>query len=187
MKSGTRTLGVAESFDPDAEHSTLGGTVVRVDRSVDGLSFSTCRVGGSDVTDAVAECYRRLDREDVQYVLVAGVALAWYNLLDPRALAETLDRPVLAVTFEESPGLEAALRDAFDGEALERRLTAYRDLPPRRRTTHGDESLFYRAVGVDDEEAERVLAAVTPAGRRPEPLRVARLAARAADELRRDR
>jgi endonuclease V-like protein UPF0215 family len=39
-----------------------------------------------------------------------------------------------------------------------------------------------RGVGLD-EPTERVVAAFTPAGGRPEPLRVARLAARGVDRL----
>lgn len=186
MKSGVRALGVAESFAREATHSTLAGAVVRADRTVDGIAFSTCTVGGSDVTDAVVDCYRRLDREDVRYVLVAGVALAWYNLLEPGRLREAVDRPVIAVTFEASPGLEDALRDAFEGEALDRRLERYRALPPREATTVNGEDVFYRAVGLPDDEAEAVLEAFTPEGGRPEPLRVARFAARAGDDLRRD-
>lgn len=186
MKSGTRALGVAESFRGGTGDSTIAGAVVRADRTVDGLAFSTCSVGGTDVTDAVADCYHRLDREDVRYVLVAGVALAWYNLLDPTALADSVDRPVVAVTFEESSGLEDGLRDAFDGEALSERLERYRALPARRSTTVNGEPVFYRPVGLSDEEAERVLDAFTPEGGRPEPLRVARFAARAGDDLRRE-
>lgn len=180
MKAGVRALGAAESFR--GERSTLAGVVVRANRVVDGFSFATCTVGGTDVTPAVADLYERLDREDVRYVLVAGIALAWYNLLDLHALSERLDRPVLSVTFEESEGLEPALREAFDGADLDRRLETYRRQPPRRRLTVNDHPVFVRSVGLPDDEAGDVVRAFTPEGGRPEPLRVARLAAAAADE-----
>jgi len=41
--------------------------------------------------------------------------------------------------------------------------------------------VFVRGVGLADDEAADVVRAFTPEGGRPEPLRVARLAARAAD------
>jgi endonuclease V-like protein UPF0215 family len=187
MKPGVRALGVAESYverGAGGRRSTLAGVVVRASRVVDGFSFDTCTVGGSDATDAVADLYDSLGREDVRYVLVGGVALAWYNLLDLRALHDATDRPVLAVTFEDSPGLEPAIRDAFDGRELDRRLDAYRALPERHPVTVNDERVFVRAVGCDESEARDVVRAFTPEGGRPEPLRVARLAARAADDLR---
>ncbi|NHN46778.1 DUF99 family protein [Halostella sp. JP-L12] len=184
MKPGTRALGIAESFR--SETSTLAGAVTRASRVVDGFAFSTCTVGGDDATDAIVELYERLDREDVRYVMVAGVAPAWYNLVDLRAVRDAVDRPVVAVTFEESSGLEASLREEFDGEALQWRLDAYDALPPRHPVDAGDDTVFVRSVGIDDDEADEVVRAFTPEGGRPEPVRVARLAARACDETRRE-
>ncbi|MCU4719376.1 endonuclease dU [Halapricum hydrolyticum] len=184
MKPGVRALGVAESYREDT--STLAGAVVRADRVVDGFVFEQCTVGGSDATASVIELIERLDRPDVRHVLLAGIAPAWYNLLDLHAIAEAVERPVLSVSFEESGGLEPALRDAFDGEALARRLETYRDQPPRRAVDLDDETVYVRAVGCSAEDAERVVRAFTPEGGRPEPLRVAREAARAADVFRRE-
>ncbi|MFB6146514.1 MAG: DUF99 family protein [Halobacteriaceae archaeon] len=179
MKAGTRALGVAESYRDD--QSTLAGAVVRASRVLDGLAFGSCTVGGTDATDGVVDIVATLDREDVQYVLTAGVALAWYNILDLDRVREAADCPVVAVTFEESAGLEPALREAFDGAALTERLSAYRALPDRHPVTVNDERVYVRAVGLDPGEARDIVRAFTPAGGRPEPLRVARQAARAAD------
>ncbi|WP_435365004.1 DUF99 family protein [Haloarchaeobius sp. DYHT-AS-18] len=184
MKPGVRALGVAESFRDD--ESTLAGVVVRANRVVDGLSFGTCTVGGSDVTAAVEGLYDRLGREDVRYVMVSGIALAWYNLLDMHRLADAIDRPVLSVTYEASDGLDDAIREAFEGEAREARLATYRAQPDRTPVEVNGETVYVRAVGVDPAEARDVVRAFTPEGGRPEPLRVARMAARAGDALRRD-
>ncbi|WP_256296096.1 DUF99 family protein [Haloarchaeobius salinus] len=184
MKAGVRAVGIAESTQGNV--STLAGVVVRADRTVDGLSFATCTVGGSDATDAVVETYERLGREDVRYVVLAGLALAWYNVVDLHAVREAVARPVLSVTFEASPGLEPAIEEAFDGRARERRLEVYRRQPSRTPVAVNDETVYVRAVGVDDSEARDVVRAFTPEGGRPEPLRVARFAARAGDALRRE-
>jgi endonuclease V-like protein UPF0215 family len=93
---------------------------------------------------------------------------------------------VIAVTFEESEGLEGALREAFDGEALADRLERYRGLPERTEATIEGHDLFFRTGGIDAAEAIRVLEHFTTGGGRPEPLRVARLVARAGDEYCRD-
>lgn len=182
MKPGVRALGVAESFTET--DSTLAGAVVRADRVVDGFAFGTCTVGGTDATAAVTDLSARLGREDVRYLLVSGIAPAWFNVLDLSALHERVDRPVISVSYETSPGLEPALREAFDGTALETRLDTYRAQPDRRSVTVGQETLFVRSVGLPVGEAAAVVRAFTPEGGRPEPLRVARLAARAADGVR---
>lgn len=188
MKPGRRALGVAESYrgtDEGAATSTLAGAVVRADRTVDDFVFGSCEVGGTDATDAIVDCWRRLDRPDVRYLFVAGVAPAWYNVLDLEALHEAVDRPVLAVTFEASEGLTDAIAEAFDGRERARRLEAYGALPERRQLEVGDGELYVRNVGIDDVEADRVVAAYTHE-RRPEPLRVAGRAARRVDAFRRD-
>lgn len=182
MKPGARALGIAESYR--GETSTLAGSVVRASRVVDGLVFGSCTVGGSDATAAVRGMVDRLDREDVRYCFVAGIAPAWFNVLDLRRIHQAIDVPVLSVTFEESTGLEDAIREAFDDEErVRRRLATYRDQPQRRRLSVDDETVFVRSIGIDDAEADDVVRAFTPEGGRPEPLRVARLAARAADSF----
>lgn len=177
MKAGTRALGVAESYRGDT--STLAGAVLRASRVADGVSFASCTVGGTDSTAAVVDCYDRLDREDVQYVFVAGVAPAWFNVVDLHAVHEQVDRPVLSVSFEESEGLRAAIEREFEGDALERRLDVYETQPAREPLTVNDQQVFVRSVGC--ENPADVVRAFTPEGGRPEPLRVARLAARAGD------
>lgn len=184
MKAGVRALGVAESYrgrSGTGAASTLAGVVARASRVVDGFAFGSCTVGGTDATEGVLGLWETLDRADVRYLLLAGIAPAWYNVLDLHRLHEAVGRPVLSISFEESDGLEPALREAFSGDALDVRLDAYRRQPPRRRLPVDGETVFVRSVGDADGEAADVVRAFTPEGGRPEPLRVARLAARAAD------
>ena len=186
IKPGCRALGLAESYrGREGATSTLCGAVVRADRAVDDVEVTTCEVGGRDVTDAAVGVWTRLDRPDVRYVLVAGVALAWYNVVDLAALSARTDRPVVAVSFEESDGLEAGIKAAFDGEARAARLEAYWSLPERRQIEVGGRALFVRSVGLDDAAADAVVDAYTHE-RRPEPLRVAKRIARRLDAARRE-
>jgi len=190
----SRTLGVAFS-DGDCV-SRIAGAVCRADGTLDGLAYGACAVGGTDATRAVRSLVADLGREDVRHVSLAGVAPAWYNLIDLETLQGAVDRPVTAVSYETSDGLEPALREAFDGEALTARLSTYRSLPPRHRveepsdasttsptTTHDDPDptpLFVRAVGIDADRAATVVRSLVQAEfRRPEPLRVAGVAASA--------
>lgn len=186
LKSGTRALGVAESYTgTEGERSTLAGVVTRADRTTDGFAFADCTVGGLDATDAIIDLYDRLDREDVQFIFLAGVAPAWYNLLGLHSIHDAADRPVLAITFESSTGLESAIQDEFAGDGLDARLERYDQLPPRQPVDVNEQTVYVRALGLDRDEAATLVEGFTPEGGRPEPLRVARLAARAADDWRR--
>ncbi len=182
MKPGVRALGVAESYR--GEESTLAGAVVRADRVVDGFAFSRISVGGLDATAGLCALVGRLDREDVPYLFLSGIAPAWFNLFDLNRLHERTGMAVCSVSFEESDGLESGVREAFSGDERERRLAIYERQPPRSEVRVNDESVFVRTVGLDDEEVTSIVRTFTPEGGRPEPIRVARLAARAADEWR---
>ena len=184
MKQGIRALGVAESYRGEGGDSYLAGVVVRADRVVEGFRFTTVTVGGTDATDAVAELYDAFDREDLHFVLVSGIAPAWYNIVDIDAVHDTTDVPVVSVTYEEGSGkdggddgLRDALHNELEGDALEKRLELYDSLPERRRLVVGGNDLYIRSVGVADETADEWVRGFTYDGR-PEPVRVARLAAR---------
>jgi endonuclease V-like protein UPF0215 family len=158
----------------------LCGAVVRADRVVEDFVFARCTTGGSDATAACRDLLDRLDRPDAQWLLLAGVAPAWFNLISLDDVHAAADRPVIAVSFEDSDGLDDPLRAHFSGEALRRRLATYRELPPREPVALDDTELWMRTVGIDTADAADILRAFIPDdGERPEPLRVARLAARA--------
>jgi hypothetical protein len=180
-KPGSRAIGIAASDGPN--DSQLCGAVVRADRVVEDLVFARCTTGGTDATDACCELLERLDRPDARWLLLAGVAPAWFNLISLDDVHTAADRPVIAVSFEASNGLDGPLREQFSGEALRRRLAVYRSLPPRSAVAVGDTELWLRTVGIETAAAADVIRAFVPdGGDRPEPLRIARLAARAGRE-----
>ncbi len=154
---------------------------MRADQVVDGLAYTSCTVGGTDATAAVCELVADLGRPDVRYVLLGAVAPAWYNVLNLSEIARTADRPVIAVTFEDSDGLEAGIRGAFSDGERDQRLETYRSLPERQAVSVNDETVYVRCVGLERNVAAEVVRGFTPEGGRPEPIRVARLAARAGD------
>jgi endonuclease V-like protein UPF0215 family len=181
VKAGVRALGIAESYREQT--STLAGVVVRANRVVDGFAFETCTVGGTDATSAILSLFDTLGREDIRYLMVAGIAPAWFNIVDLHHLYDRTGVPVLSVSFEDSEGLDDAIETAFSSDAATQRLAVYQAQPDRRTVTVGNETVFVRGVGLDDQEANDVVREFTPDGGRPEPVRVARLAARAGDEF----
>lgn len=139
-----------------------------------------------------------LDRPDIATLLLAGVTPAWFNILDLHRIHEATGLPTVSVSFEASEGLAPAIEREFDGPERDQRLARYDALPRRFALPLNDERVFVRAVGAEtavaddasphasdppalapDCETARVVRGHTPEGGRPEPLRVARLAARA--------
>ena len=178
-KPALRVLGVAESFVRDRPKSVLAGVVMRADLRVDGLAFASATVGGDDATKAVLKIYEDLDRSDVNVTILSGVAVSWFNIIDIGEVFEKTGKPLVCLTYEESPGLEKYLREYFPEP--EEKLRRYERLGEREllnlKTGY---DVYVRVLGASAEEARVLINKFTMDGRIPEPVRVARLAARAA-------
>ncbi len=177
-KRGIRALGIAESFT-GRRISVMAGVVMRKDLRIDGAALASLTVGGMDATEAVLGIVSALSRRDINVMMVSGSVVAWYNILDPDAISGKTGLPLIVVTYEASEGLEEDIARHFPGDR--ERLMAYRRLGERTPVRLGDGSeVFVRTSGISPADAERILRDFTKDGKVPEPVRVARLFARAA-------
>lgn len=178
-KPALRVLGIAESFVRSSPSSILAGVVMRADLRLDGLAYAHATVGGDDATDAVLSLYRQLDRADVNALILSGAAMSWFNIIDLQEIFEKTQRPLICLTYVQSPGLEKYIREYFP--CPEEKLRIYKSLGERQtvRLRTGYE-VFIRTWGASPDEARILLNKFTRDGRVPEPVRVARLTARAA-------
>lgn len=178
-KRAIRALGVAESFESGDRKSTLAGVVMRSDLVTDGFVIGRATVEGDDATKAIARMYRKLGRNDVNAVILSGCIISLYNMVDVDALSEKLDVPVVCVTYKESRGIERSIKHHF-GKDAPKKLEAYKKLGGRRRLVlKTGYTVYFRASSITDLEAERLLNIFTLQGGVPEPVRVAKLLARA--------
>ena len=184
-KPGIRVLGVAESFRPDQRWSVLAGVVMRADRVIDGLALGRASVGGDDATASVASLCRRLRRNDVNVLMLSGCILSLYNIVDVDGLARRTKVPVVCLTYRETSGIEDAILRHFP-RGGEKKLEAYRRLGERKGIVLGSgHRVYVRTSGMSDREAGSVVDQFTLQGSIPEPVRVARLMARAGAAARR--
>ena len=178
-KPGIRALGVAESFRQGSKRSVLAGVVMRSDFVIDGVALGRTAVGGDDATSSIATLFRRFHRNDVNLIMVSGAILSLYNIIDVDALARKTGLPVVCLTYKETAGIESSIRRHFP-KGAEAKLAAYRMLGKRTGIKlRTGQRVFVRSAGVEKVEAERVLDAFTLQGAIPEPVRVAKLFARA--------
>ncbi len=175
-KKGLRALGIAESY-AGREYSILAGVVMRKDLRIDGFCSGRVRVGGTDATGTILAMIRRLDRRDINVVLLSGCVISWFNIIDPVRISEDSGIPVICVTYEESDGLLDDLRRHFPGD--EAREEAYLRLGERMPVDlGGNRTIYLRAAGIGGRDAAHFCRDFTIEGKIPEPLRVARLLAR---------
>jgi endonuclease V-like protein UPF0215 family len=151
---------------------------MRSDFIIDGFSLSRTTISGDDATDSVISLYSSLSRKDVNLIMIGGTVISMYNIVDVNRVFGETGKPVLAVTYRPSEGIEEAIKKHFP-DNWERKIEAYRRLGPRREITlKNGFKVFVRSVGIDDYDSKLVLNKFTVFGRIPEPIRVARLIAR---------
>jgi len=179
-KPGIRALGIAESFRQGQKWSALAGVVMRSDFVIDGVALGRTAVGGDDANSAIASLFRKFGRNDVNLVMVSGAILSLYNIIDVDALSMRTRLPVVCLTYKETAGIEGSIRRHFP-EGAQEKLKAYRKLG--RRTgikLHTGYKVYVRSAGMEKATVKPILDAFTLQGSVPEPVRVAKLLARAA-------
>ena len=176
-KKGIRGLAIAESFSQDSKKSVLSGIIMSTDLIIDGFVMGHSTVGGDDATDAILEMHKRLDRPDVSFLLISGIVISLYNIVDLKRISEEIELPVIGVTYEESDGIKDAIKHHFP-DSYKSKLAKYSKLGPREKITlHTSYNLYIRNEGCTILEAKQLLDKITLQGSIPEPLRIGQLLA----------
>ena len=176
-KKGIRGLAIAESFSQNSKKSILSGIVMSTDLVIDGFVFGHSTVGGDDATDAILEMYEKLDRQDISFLLISGIVISLYNIIDMKKISEKIGLPVIGVTYEESSGIEDAIKHHFP-ESYKSKLTEYSKLESRKKITlHTSYNLYVRNEGCTVLETKQLLDKITLQGSIPEPLKITQLLA----------
>jgi uncharacterized protein len=178
-KKGLRGLAIAESFRETDLKSKLAGVVMRRDFVIDGFVFGNATIEGDDATDAIVSMYEKLARNDISFILVSGLIISLYNIVDIKKLWKKIKIPIIGVTYGESDGMEEAIRHHFP-DSYESKITQYQNLGTRTKISlHTKHDIYLRVEGCDIKEAKKLLDAFTLQGAIPEPLRVAQILAKA--------
>ena len=176
-KKGIRVLGIAESFKKSCKKSTLAGVVMRRDLVIDGIAFGSATIEGDDATESIISMHKILARDDINCILIDGLVISMYNIIEGERIVAKTGLPIIAITFENSKGLEGSIKHHFDD--WQSKLEKYKKLGKRERVTlKTGKNLFIRCWGLSQKRAVAILNSFTIQGSVPEPIRVAKLAAR---------
>ncbi len=177
-KKGLRGLAVAESFRETDMTSNLAGVVMRRDFVIDGFVFGKATIEGDDATNVILSMYERLARQDISFILLSGLIISMYNIIDIKKLWKDIKVPVIGVTYEESDGIEDAIKHHFP-DSYKSKTMQYDKLGPRTKMSlHTKYDIYVRIEGCEINEARKLLDTFTLQGAVPEPLRVAQLLAK---------
>ena len=177
-KKGLRGLAIAESFTQNSKKSVLAGVVMRRDFVIDGFVVGNATIAGDDATETILSMFEKLNRPDISYLLISGIIISLYNIIDLKKISEKLDIPVIGVTYQESEGIEDAIKHHFP-DSCESKLKEYSELKDREKITlHTSYDVYIRKEGCTILDVQQLLDDLTLQGSFPEPLRVAQLLAK---------
>jgi uncharacterized protein len=177
MKRWARRLSNVIGFDdaPFVRGSTgrvsLIGCVCSGPR-LDIVVRDTVERDGEDATDVMARLVRDKDLTHVRAVMMQGITVAGFNVVDINRLAEELEMPVLVVTRKQ-PRLELIFKAVMAMPAWEKK----RALMEAAGLPEACGELWVQRAGLTMEETARMLENTTQHGVIPEPLRLAHIIA----------
>ena len=144
---------------------------------VDGLVFGTATTEGNDSTENILSMFKSLNRNDVNCIMLNGLIISMFNIIDGKKLMLETQLPIIALTFHDSEGLGNSIREHFPLDA-EKKLLQYANLGERDRVTLRSRQIGLHSThwGLTLKNAIMVLDCFTLQGSIPEPIRIAKLA-----------
>ena len=177
-KNGIRGLAISESFRQDSEKSVLAGIIMSNDFVIDGFVFGNTTIKGDDATDQIISMYKKLERPDICYIIISGIVLSLYNMVNVKKIYDTLMIPVIGVTYADSSGLEETIKKHFP-ENYDEKIKQYAKIGNREKISlNTSHDVYVRIEGCTENECKQLLNKITVQGAIPEPLRVSHLLAK---------
>ena len=180
MKDQVRVLGIDDSpFEFGDPSSLVVGALVRAPSYLEAVMRTEVEVDGDDATDRLVEMViRSRYREQVKLVIVDGIALAGFNVLDLESFHERTGIPIATVTRDppDLAEIESALAKHFDDWQGRMALVTRHPLRP---LDTGHKPIHASVLGMDWPEFSQLVRATTVRGAVPEPVRIAHLVAAA--------
>ena len=146
------------------------------DFKIEKIFLSYVTVDGLDATTCLSKIIRKI-RDKLDVIMLASIAYAGFNLVDPEKILNQFKVPILIVNPKKpnDKAVEFALKKHFK-DWMER-LSIVRKAGKPSPLKVNEKIVYVYCFGLKVEEAEKLVKHLTVFGVRPEPLRVANLIA----------
>ncbi|OGI14502.1 hypothetical protein A3K63_01880 [Candidatus Micrarchaeota archaeon RBG_16_49_10] len=182
IKGEIRVLGFDDGpFSPKkAGKATVIGVLYRGGAVFDGAMRAEVDVDGTDGTETlVGRVNSSKHREQLRVLMLHGVTMGGFNVIDIRELSGRTGLPVIAVC-RRKPDLAKIRRTLARFPDFEARWNAIRNAGKIfELEMENNKRLYFQFIGIGQEEAERIIRLTCTRSLVPEPLRVAHMIASA--------
>lgn len=178
MKTQYRTLGIDDApFKFRDRNVPVIGAVVRGNSYLEGVMKTEVRVDGRNANKKLSGMINKSRfREQIKVVMIDGIALGGFNVVDIGKLYKDTGVPVISITRNKPDydKMKNALRKHFND--WERRWkTITKNETFRVKTKH--KPVYVGLAGITLNKAETIIKQTTVRGALPEPVRIAHLIA----------
>lgn len=167
-----RAIGFDDAPFPQQHRGSVNvAGVICAGTRFEGMVWGQADKDGSDATDALASMLMLSKFADqVHLVLLDGLAVGGFNLIDLPQLAQRTQRPCIAV-MRRAPDFEAIARALRNFDDCEQRLAIMR----KAGKVHAGTDCFFQVEGCEPTVAALAINRLTDTGHVPEALRLAHL------------
>ena len=174
VKKEVRVLGIDDApFDKFNDGKTMViGVFFRGGSFMDGVLSTTVKVDGSDSTSQIAKMVKKSKfYPQLQAIMLDGIAVAGFNVIDVKKLSEKTKIPVIVVMrhFPKVQEIEAALKKL----GMERKIKLLKNAGEIMKVG----KIYVQVYGCDLDKAKKILKVTCSRSFIPEPIRVAHLMA----------
>lgn len=181
VKPEIRVLGIDDGvFKPHSKDMVdVVGVVFRGGYWLDGFMHTKVQVDGMDATERLAEMITHSPHyPQLRVIMLNGVTLAGFNVVDIKELYEKVKRPTIAVTRDKPnfKDIKKALQNLPETEKRWKAIDRAGKMI-RVRTRERQDPIYVHVAGIPEETAERILKSTSTRSNIPEALRVAHIIA----------
>jgi len=181
VKPEIRVLGIDDGVFTPHSHELVEvvGIVYRGGYWLDGFMHTRVQVDGLDATEKLAEMITSSPHyPQLRVIMLDGVTLAGFNVVNIEELCQRVKLPVVAVT-RDKPNFEDIKKALQNLPHSEQRWRAIEKAGKmiKVRTRNGEEPIHVHVAGLSEEDASRILKSTSTRSNIPEALRVAHIIA----------
>ena len=178
MKKEIRLIGVDDSpFTFSDKYANVIGVIMRGGSYLEGVIRSRVSVDGDDATHVCKKMIKNTrHRVQLKAMLIDGIALGGFNIVDINEIYKITNLPVITVTRDkpEYTKIKTALQKNFND--WEKRFNLMKKGELRKIKTRYN-PIYVKCAGIHIDEAKEIIKLSTIRGVIPEPIRVAHLIA----------
>jgi len=162
------------------EETTITAVTIQGKLYIENIETTKVKIDGTRATEKIIKLHKNSNHiKQSNQILLHGTTISGFNILNIPKLHRETQKPVLTV-LRKKPDKQKVEKAVKNTENHEKKLETIKQNPEYKK--HPNKNIYYTNTGTPKKEAEITLERLIHKGNYPEPLRIARLTAKAITE-----